>query len=73
MNPMDTDDVKFKAYIRHLKILADVILIDFKHKEIEVDLSSGYGDNYVYNFNEVDLFQYNGVSNDKGVLIFKAF
>lgn len=65
-------EVKFRAYIKHLKWLVPVESINFKVETVEVDLSSGQGDAYEYNFDEVVLMQYTEQNDVNGDLIYEG-
>lgn len=51
-------EFKLKAFIHHLKWVVDVTFVDFKHREIEVDLTNGQGDTSEYSFDDVTLLPY---------------
>ncbi len=47
--------LKINAYIKKYDLELPVSVIDFKNKEIEVDLSYGNGDTSNFGFDEVEL------------------
>ena len=59
-------EVKYKAYVKHLKWLVEVVRIDFQYKEVEVDLTNGQGDTSEYSFDEVILVPYINVKDKNG-------
>lgn len=62
-------EIKFRAYVKNLKLLVPVEQIDFKFKTVEVDLSYGYGSTSEYDIDEVELMQFIGLrdKNDKEI------
>lgn len=38
--------IKYRVYIKHLKLSAEIVSINFVYKEVEVDLADGNGDNF---------------------------
>lgn len=67
MRPM-----KYRAYIKHLKSMAPVESINFNYDLVEVDLSSGQGDAFEYGFDEIELMQYTGLSDDKNIEVYEG-
>lgn len=63
-------EVKYKAFIKHLKWLVAVERIDFHFKEVEVDLTNGQGDTAEYSFDEIVLVPYIGVKDLEGKEIY---
>lgn len=57
---------KYKAHIKHLDWILPVETIDFKYKEVEVDLSDGQGDTSNYRFDEIELMKYVGMEDKNG-------
>ncbi len=56
-------EIKFKAFIKHLKWMCEVESIDFINELVEVDLSAGQGDTSWYPFDEVELIQFSGIKD----------
>lgn len=59
-------EIKFRAYIKNLKLLVPVLRINFDIKTVEVDLTSCNGDLVEYNFDEIELMQYTGINDTNG-------
>ena len=58
-------EIKYQAYVKHLKWIAPVIAIYFESKEVEVDFT-GNGDIAEYSFDEVELIAYTNFKDVKG-------
>lgn len=52
-------EIKFRAFIKHLNCIADVISIDFSKKEVEVYLPDR-DEIRIYFFDDVELLQFTG-------------
>ena len=60
-------EIKFRAFIKKLKWMVPVVMIDFTYNTVEVDLSYGNGDTSEYDFDEVELMQYTGLKGKRGL------
>ena len=54
-------EIKFRAFIKKIKWMVPVAMIDFTYSTVEVDLSYGNGATSEYDFNEVELMQFTGI------------
>jgi len=52
-------EIKFRAFVKHLNCIADVISIDFSKKEVEVYLPDR-DEIRIYFFDDVELLQFTG-------------
>ena len=59
-------EIKFRAYIKHLKWVVPIVEIAFDCKTVEVDLTDGNGDTSEYGFDEVEIMQYTGLKDLNG-------
>lgn len=65
-------EIKFKAYVKNLKLIAPVEQISFNVETVEVDLTCGNGDTAEYEFGEIELMQYTGFKDKKGIEIYEG-
>jgi hypothetical protein len=59
-------DIKFRAFIKSLKWIVPVVMIDFAYNTVEVDLSYDGGTSE-YDFDEVELMEFMGLHNGKEI------
>ena len=64
--------IKFRAFVKNLKWMVPVEMIDFKYQTAEVDLSYGNGDTSEYEFDEIELMQFTGLYDSGGTLIYEG-
>lgn len=62
---------KPKVKVKHIGWICDVEFIDFKNKEVEVDLSEGNGDTSVYSFDEVTFIEFESLQKKLGDFEYK--
>jgi len=63
---MSIREIKFRAFIKNLKWMVPVEMIDFSSRTVEVDLSDGNGDTSEYGFDEIELMQFTGLKDKNG-------
>ena len=59
--------IKFRAFVKNLKWMVPVEMIDFKYQTAEVDLSYGNGATSEYEFDEIELMQSTGLKDKNGL------
>jgi len=59
--------IKFRAFVKNLKWMIPVEMIDFSSRTVEVDLSDGNGDTSEYGFDEIELMQFTGLKDKDGL------
>lgn len=69
---MQMREVKFRAFIKQLKMVVPVTDLYFECKEIECDLTSGKGETSVFSINEIELMQYTCLKDKNGKEIFEG-
>lgn len=65
-------ELKFKALIKNLGWVVDVKRIYFDEKYVEVIMSDEIGDTAIYDFDEIELKQYSGITSSTGHEIYEG-
>ena len=63
---------KFRAYVKSLKAIFPVVLIDFRNETVLVDVSNGEADPPEYRFDEVVLMQCTEMEDKSGQLAWEG-
>lgn len=65
------DKLKFKAFIKSLGWTVDVIMINFSEEYVEVLFDETTGDSAIYDFDEIVLKQFTGMSDTHNTDIYE--
>jgi len=68
-------DLKYKAWLKDLKMIVEVSRINFDVTTVEVGLSTNeylHNDYYEYEFDDIELLPYTGRNDDKGIELYKG-
>lgn len=65
--------IGYRAYIKSLKLIANVVAIDFSTETLTVDLSfdTEHSADYEYDFSEVKMLHFTGLQDKYGVLVYE--